>query len=296
MDQPIKIEVSGHFSWQRCLEFLDRSAHECLHQVNGATLFKVFDLTQGPALMQVEGTEKGLNIISLNRNLNLDEQLQITRQVRELLDLDRDLTPFYKLNLDSEFADLVSARQGLRIIAIPDLFEALCWSVIGQQINLTFAYRLKQRLVQHFKPAVTWGNQPYYTFPKPIQVLSLSEAYFRSWQFSGSKYRYIQEIAAQMDAGSLSKSALQQMDEQSAYERLLDIKGIGPWSAHYVQMKCLQHTQAYPKQDVGLHNALRQWWDRKDKPTAEELDRLGQQWHPWQGYMTFYLWHSLLSN
>ena len=69
-------------------------------------------------------------------------------EIREILDLDRDLQPFYTHLADEPVArHALEQHKGLRLIRIPDLFEALSWTIIGQQINLRFAYTLKARLV-----------------------------------------------------------------------------------------------------------------------------------------------------
>ncbi len=263
--------------------------------VRGKDFYKAFDLQSGPVLTRISGNAE-IQIEPLSRQLSTTEQQQLRMEISDMFDLDRDLRTFYKLAETTGYGTLTEQRKGLRLIAIPDLFEALCWSVIGQQINLTFAYRLKQRLVQHFQPILTWQGEHYYKFPSPAQVLEISDDQFKSWQFSQSKYKYLRGIAAQMEQKELTKEGLIELPAAAAYERLLSIKGIGPWSANYVLMKSLKETWAYPLQDVGLHNALRYWWQREHKPTLEELEGLGKLWYPWQGYMTFYFWHFLLSN
>ena len=50
---------------------------------------------------------------------------------------------------------------GLRTLGIPDLFEALSWGIIGQQINLTYAYTLKRRLVEQFGSYVEWDGRKH---------------------------------------------------------------------------------------------------------------------------------------
>jgi DNA-3-methyladenine glycosylase II len=66
-------------------------------------------------------------------------------------DLERNMDPFYSLlRHDVRLFYMADAFAGLRIVGIPNLFEALCWSITGQQINLTFAYKLKRRLVETY--------------------------------------------------------------------------------------------------------------------------------------------------
>lgn len=85
----------------------------------------------------------------------------------------------------------------------------------------------------------------------------------------------------------------QQEDYEAMKKRLMDIRGIGAWTADYVLMKCLQQPTAFPIADVGLHNALKIQLALERKPTIEELKNYAEHWQGWQAYATFYLWRSL---
>ena len=67
---------------------------------------------------------------------------------------------------------MVSEYNSLRIMAIPDLFEAVCWSIIGQQINLTFAYKLKRKFTEVYGTKLTFEGINYHLFPKPKLLIT----------------------------------------------------------------------------------------------------------------------------
>ncbi len=294
--EDLYIKVNGHFDFNHCLKFLNRNPAECLHRVTTTQFWKVLPLTEQPVLIAAGAHPKGLLVKTLDGSLSPDKASEVIRYVIELFDLTRDLDPFYKqMEADPSLNRVVRSLRGLRLIGIPDLFEALCWSVIGQQINLNFAYNLKRRLVESTGSSLSWNGERYWTFPSPETVLQISDEDFKNWQFSRGKYVYIKGIAEAFVTGTLSKNSLVQMSMEDAYESLLSLKGIGPWSAHYVLMKCLGYSEAYPIQDVGLHNALKYQLNRDEKPSLSELEDLGKRWHPWQGYVTFYLWHTLIT-
>ena len=75
---------------------------------------------------------------------------------------------------------------------------------------------------------------------------------------------------------------------------MVELKGIGNWSADYVLMKCFRRNEAFPIADVGLHNAIKFQLGRKTKPSIEEIEKMAEGWKGWESYVTFYLWHSLL--
>ena len=183
---------------------------------------------------------------------------------------------------------------GLRLIGLPELFEALCWCIIGQQINLSFAYDLKRRLVEAKGETLTVESKSYYLFPPPSVVATLTPEVFVPWKYSSSKAKYLIGVAQEISKERLAKEDLLQMPIEDAFTRLTSIKGIGPWSANYVLMKCLRSTSAYPIADVGLQNAIKERLTLDRKPSIPELERLGKKWYPWEAYATFYLWHSLI--
>ncbi|WP_025696071.1 DNA-3-methyladenine glycosylase family protein, partial [Paenibacillus forsythiae] len=95
----------------------------------------------------------------------------LARYVRDWFDLDRDLRPFYKLAAgDPLLGPLTERFRGLRIVGIPDLFEALCWAILGQQVNLAFAYKLKARLAEGYGESILRSGRRYHLFPAPERL------------------------------------------------------------------------------------------------------------------------------
>lgn len=221
--------------------------------------------------------------------------------VREWFGLDEDLRPFCEMaRRDALLAPAVAAHAGLRLIGIPDLFEALVWSVIGQQITLGFAYTMKKRLVETYGEALSVdpapGEAPYRLFPRPERLAALTPDDLRPLQFSGRKAEYIIGIARMIEEGRLSKSSLAKMDENDAREALLAIRGVGAWTADYVGMKCLRRASAFPATDAGLHQALRSGLNLGRKPLPAEIARAAAPWRGHEAYAVFYLWHTLLKS
>lgn len=180
-------------------------------------------------------------------------------------------------------------------MTILDLFEAICWAIIGQQINLTFAYTLKKRFVESFAEKFSFDNQLYYLFPTPQVISQQTVADLRSLQFTGKKSEYLIELAQKMVAGEISKKRLLNHDEfETARKELMKLHGVGQWTADYVSLRCLKDPAAFPVADVGLQNAVKLQLGGSKKPTADDIIRFSQDWQNWQAYATFYLWASLI--
>ncbi len=184
---------------------------------------------------------------------------------------------------------------GLRILTISDLFEAICWAIIGQQINLTFAYTLKKRFVESFGETVFFDNKHYYLFPTPQVISQQTVAELRRLQFTGKKSEYLIELAKKINTGDLTKKRLLDHDGfDSARKELMSLHGVGQWTADYVSLRCLMDPAAFPVADVGLQNAVKQQLGLSKKPNPEEIIRYSKGWKNWQAYTTFYLWASLI--
>jgi len=187
----------------------------------------------------------------------------------------------------------VKKYYGYRIIGQPDLFESLVWAVLGQQINVQFAYTLKQRFVENFGERLSWKGQDYFLFPTPERVASLCDADLLPLQFSRQKNKYTVNIAEAFANGGISKDKLRGIPLQEAKEILMNIKGIGNWTANYALMKTFRYPDAFPLEDAGIHNAIKNLKGMKKKPSLDQVKRIFKKYKGWEAYATLYLWKSL---
>ncbi|WP_163100536.1 DNA-3-methyladenine glycosylase family protein [Peribacillus alkalitolerans] len=287
----IKLVPPAEFSFSECLTFLGRSSQEILHVLMDDAFYKLIKVHDESILIKVFREEHYLRIEFPATIPNQEFRLLAAQYVWELLDLSQDLQSFYKVaRKDPILSPLIKKHFGLRIIGIPDLFEALCWAIMGQQINLSFAYTLKRRFVENFGEKFTYKDESYWLFPTPEKIAQLDISELTCLQFTSRKAEYILGIAKLMAEGTLTKEELCHTDAQ---QLLLNIRGVGKWTADYVRMKCLLDPSAFPIADVGLHNAIKAQVGLDKKPTIEEIEEMAFNWKGWEGYATFYLWRSL---
>jgi len=230
----------------------------------------------------------------LNATPSSQAKAYVKNFVTEWFDLETDLIPFYTLaKKDELLKPLVKRHFGYRIIGQPDLFESLVWAVLGQQINLQFAYTLKQRFVENFGEKLSWRNQHYFMFPTPARVATLGDPDLLPLQFSRQKSKYSVNIAEAFANGEISKEKLRGLPLQEAKEILMKVKGVGNWTANYALMKTFRYPDAFPLEDAGVHNAIKNLKKMKRKPTLEQVKRLFKKYKGWEAYATLYLWKSL---
>lgn len=296
-DLLFELPLPGDFNLNACLEYMNRSPLECLFRTDEAGVIRMFKLGNDPVLVRLSMSEGNLlSVTRLHGNTpGATEQEWLARYLVEWFDLDRDLAPFYSLaEGDPLLRPLVSRHRGLRIIGIPDLFEALCWAILGQQVNLAFAYRLKQRLTAEYGESLEWEGQTYYQFPGPEVFTEVPLEELCSLQLTRSKAQTILTVASLIAGGELSREELLALPTpEAAEQRLLQIRGIGPWTSQYVRMRCLRDSSSFPASDVGLQNVVKFLTGMDRKPTPAELLVLARPWQGWEAYATFYLWRAL---
>jgi DNA-3-methyladenine glycosylase II len=223
---------------------------------------------------------------------------RVEHYVRRWFDLDRDLSEWEELvrRAPEPVRSAFSSLLGFRLVALPSLFEALSWCVLGQQIHLGFAYRLKRRLSERYAACVDVDGRRHYLFPEPAVLAAASREDLREMQLSYRKADYLIGLAALFRDGELSEESVAGLgDTASMMQRLRQVRGIGEWSAAYGLLKGLGRRDAVPYGDSGLAAAYTRLFSTAGKPSRGELEDFFALFPGWEGYAAFYLWRTLLN-
>lgn len=283
------------FSYQHCLSSLYRSPDEILYQVKNDRIYRLLTVNDTSVAIEIHFDGEQL-VVNSEKSLNENEISELKSYISRWFDLDKDLKPFYDLlNGDDRLSHLADQFKGLRIVGIPDAFEAICWSIIGQQINLSFAHKLKRRLIEHYGEKASWQGMDLHLFPSPEAILDLDEHYLHSQQqFSRSKLKYLKNIAEAFASGNISYEKLRSLESFEERQALLtSVKGIGIWSANYTLMKALNQPEAIPYGDTGLSQALFNLEIIQDRKDIGAIEHFFHDFPGWEAYLVFYLWKSL---
>ncbi|PFJ05387.1 DNA-3-methyladenine glycosylase [Bacillus cereus] len=296
--ETLTLTVPKEFSFQENLRYLSRSNNECMFHIEDNKIYKVIPVQNVSPLVEISlNAYSNIQIRFLVESYISEKWVHdaVANYVKEWFDLTTDLAPFYKLaKHDPLLQKPIKEFYGLRTLGIPDLFEALSWGIIGQQINLTYAYTLKRRLVEQFGNYVEWNGRKHWIFPSPETIANLHVEDLKKLKMTTRKCEYLIGIARLVTEGQLSKEALLQTQSlKLAEKQLTAIHGIGPWTANYVLMRCLRFPSAFPIDDVGLHNAIKCITGSENKPTKQEIKEFARNWINWESYATFYLWRIL---
>ncbi len=286
------IEKPVLFSYEECLWFLDRNLDECLYRVENGEVVRALCIGGETVLFRISD---GGDVLRLAISDGGDKHMPAVEAfVRAWIDFDTPLERFYEqLREVPALSYMPEQYGGLRLIGIPDLFECLCWCVIGQQINLSFAYTLKRRFVENFGGVVEKGGHVLRTFPTCSTVAELHVEQLRALQFSGGKARYLTQIARAFCNGDISRKHVEPLPRDERLRMLMRLPGVGPWTANYVLMKSFRDPDAVAVGDAGLLNALLRHGLITHKGESSRIDELFAQFAGYRAYLVLYLWRSL---
>ncbi|MBA2452345.1 MAG: DNA-3-methyladenine glycosylase 2 [Chloroflexia bacterium] len=273
------------FRFDLALKYLKRSHDEVLDVVHGDRYRRAMQGPDGPVLVEATAAEAGVTARVLAGTLP-EETLacQIQRQFQ--LDYDRTQLP-----ADDPFAGpLVEQFQGLPVVQTATPFEAMVWAILGQQINIAFAYKLKRRFVENYGEQVDHDGHTYYLFPTPDRIVMIDTDDLREIQFSRQKTRYIVGISQAIIDGELDFEEAEQLDDEDALALLQKQIGIGRWTAEYVLMRGLGRRDVIPAGDMGLRSAVGVFQGLPGNASEQAVRDLAESWRPYRGDIAFRCW------
>lgn len=206
---------------------------------------------------------------------------------RGLLDLDSDPASVVEvLGGETLLGALVRAAPGRRVPGTADGHELAVRALLGQQISLRGAATLAGRLVAELGEAL---ERPLggvtHLFPS---AQALAEADLEAMAMPATRRRALAALAGALAREELALDA--GADRVQARRRLLELPGIGPWTAEYVAMRALRDPDAFLPGDLGVRHAL-QRLGADGRPASAE--RIARRWRPYRAYALQHLWASL---
>lgn len=189
------------------------------------------------------------------------------------------------LSQDPVMADII--RQGEEIIQEPheDIYLSLLSSIISQQLSTKVARVIKGRFLALFPD----------TYPQPGRVLEKPDDELRGAGLSFQKIGYIRNVAAFAQAGHLDYQVISQMEDEDLIRHLVQIKGVGRWTAEMILMFTLVRPDVFPVDDLGIQNAMKKQYglSQTGKSLLSDMSLIAESWRPYRTLASRYLWQSL---
>lgn len=221
--------------------------------------------------------------VSVEKGQGVDAYETLAR----LLGLSQEPKAFEQLVTERGFGRLIEGREGARIPQTYSLFDGLLWAIVGQQINLPFAFTLRRRLYERCGEPVGDG---FFATPSTERIANLDPAELLPLQFSQRKAEYVIDVAK---LGEDWLSSIESMSATIAFQTLTNTRGLGVWSTNYILMRALGFADCVPYGDTGLTAGLIRLCYLDHKPDSEETKRLMEPFAPYRSFATYHLWQSL---
>ncbi len=162
-------------------------------------------------------------------------------------------------------------------------FPMLIHTILGQQVSLASAQAAYDRLLAAASPLT------------PERFLELDDVTLKVIGFSRQKTTYGRCLSQAIVEGRLDLAALGAMDDTTARSALVEIKGIGTWTADIYLLMALCRPDVWPSGDLALAVAAQRIKRLAARPTPDELDVIGDAWRPWRAVAARLLWHDYLN-
>jgi AraC family transcriptional regulator of adaptative response / DNA-3-methyladenine glycosylase II len=248
-------------------------------------------LPHGYAVVALTATDHGDDGPAfVDADLHLSDLRDLTTAVsrcRQLLDLDADpVAVLEALRPDPLIGPLVAAEPGRRVPGAVDGFELAVRAVIGQQVSVTGARTIAGRLVRLAGEAIAdpIGGITH-LFPTPEALIALAEHDPAAFAMPGNRRRALVALAEAVRSGTVTIDP--GTDPAELRAALVQLPGIGPWTAEYVAMRALRDPDAFMPSDLGVRRAARAL-GQPDDPA--HLIALTEEWRPWRSYAMVHLW------
>ena len=158
-------------------------------------------------------------------------------------------------------------------------FRLLVGSIISQQISTAAARSISKRFNALFTGVVT-----------PEKLLELSDDDIRSAGISPQKLTYLKDLAIRVQSGNVSFRRIAKLDDEAVIQELVQVKGIGEWTAQMFLMFGLGRLDIMPHGDLGIRSAIRNTYGLEDLPDKDECFRIAEPWRPYSTIACLYLW------
>lgn len=190
---------------------------------------------------------------------------------------------------DRVMRKLIADHGEARLYSRRDPFTTLARSIVGQQISVKAAQSVWDKLLAVLGQASPASRNPL----SVTDVMALSVEQLRGAGLSARKVEYLQDLARHFHEGSVHVAEWEGWDDEAIIEELIDIRGIGRWTAEMFLIFHLMRPNVLPLDDLGLIKGISQSYFSGEPVSRAEARDIAEAWAPYRTVGTWYLWRSL---
>ena len=157
-------------------------------------------------------------------------------------------------------------------------FPTLVYIILEQQVSLASARAAYQKLNQAIQPLI------------PQTFLTLNDQQLKAIGFSRQKMGYCRGLARMILEEELNLDSIDILDDHSAREKLMSIKGIGRWTADIYLLMALLRADIWPAGDLALITGIQELKGLQNRPSSEEVKQIAKTWRPWRSVAARMIW------
>ena len=231
-----------------------------------------------------------LHVFAESQRINTSARATITSALERLLGLSVDMEPFYQFASHYPKLDELAQRfKGMKPPRFSSVFEALVNGIACQQFSLEAGLSIINRLSQRTAPKFKRNEDTYHPFPTPRDIADARLQTLRALGFSANKALALKTLAQELLANRFDSEGLSRLTNDQARSRLLELKGIGRWTAEYVLLRGLGRLDVFPGDDVGARGNLARWLKIKGIMDYLKVEGTLKKWAPYKGLIYFHL-------
>lgn len=283
---PFRLDLTAWALKRRPVNSIDRLSDGVYRRI------LVVDKTPAEVKVEQQGsTERPeLAVVVTGRDIQPKAKPALQGAVNDILGLNVDLRGFYSMSSRYPRLEALAARfRGVKPPRFPSIYEALVNAIACQQVSLNVGLLLLSRLSAKYGQPLYHGEEQMWAFPAVETVSRARLQDLRELGFSRQKAGYLLELSQSVSTGGLDLERLHGMSDLDAVEFLMQIRGIGRWSAEYTLLRGLGRLGVFPGDDVGGQNSLRKWMGLRKNPDYEKVQGLLEKWKRFRGMVYFHL-------
>jgi len=182
---------------------------------------------------------------------------------------------------DPVLAGIMRRHPRVHLVARGEPFQTLARAIVGQQISVKAAQSVWNRVLE-VAPGIT-----------PAAVLAVRRPRLRACGLSDRKTEYIADLAQHFADGLVHVHRWPEMSDEDVVADLVQVRGIGRWTAEMFLMFNLLRPDVFPLGDLGLQKGLRLAYHGGRKISLRTMQSRGETLRPWRSVATWYLWRTL---
>jgi AraC family transcriptional regulator of adaptative response / DNA-3-methyladenine glycosylase II len=209
--------------------------------------------------------------------------MPLCARVKHVFDLVAEPNAIESHLMRTGFGAIPRSARGLRVPGTWDGFELAVRAILGQQVSVAGATTLMGRLTAIFGEPVPENADGFTRLSPTAERLADAGAdAIRSIGLPVARAETVHRLATLVARGELSFEA--DADVRALMRRLVEVRGIGPWTAEYIVMRALHWPDAFPASDLVLRRAA-------GNLTTAKLTKRAELWRPWRSYAAMQLWY-----